>query len=227
MAKGDREDKEKILCSYLLLCEGRDEMEFLITYLNAHLIGENQKYDDIQIIDFKGIKQLTKKLRALTAVESFDNVKGIAIIRDAETNAAGAQQSIVSSLGICGIDGNLFSSNPYYLFPGKDSNGNWQNGTLEDLCIEIISDNILEEVSANDLLLRCETFLGTVETARGIGFLRKHKNLLHTYFSATDKFVDLKIGEAARAGAFNWQHTKLNDLKVFLLTLTEMGREVQ
>ena len=218
---------EKIVCPYLLLCEGRDEMEFLITYLNAYLIGENQKYDDIQIIDFKGIEQLTKKLRALTATENFDIVKGIAIIRDAETNADGAQQSIISSLRMCGIDRNLFSSNPYYLFPCKDINENWQNGTLEDLCIEIVSDDIPNEVSASDLLPCCESFLDTIKSKRGSEFSRKHKNLLHTYFSATNKFVDLKIGEAARAGAFNWQHEKLDDLKEFLVTLVEMGREAQ
>lgn len=221
-----KEDKEKIIHPYLLLCEGRDEKEFLIAYLNNYLISLNKEFDNIQIIDFKGINQLTKKLRALAATENFDIVKGIAVIRDAETNASGAQQSIIGSLSNCGISGDLISSNPYYLFPYKDINGIWQNGTLEDLCIDIVADNVYNEVSACKLLPCCNTFLETIKNLRGGEFPRKHKNLLHTYFSATNKFVDLKIGEAAKSGAFNWQHQKLNELKEFLLTLANMGREV-
>ena len=217
-------DKEKITHPYLLLCEGRDEKEFLIAYLNNYLIPSNPKFDDIQIVDFKGINQLTKKLRALEATENFDIVKGIAVIRDAETDSTGAQQSIASSLGACGISSDLFSSNPYYLFPYKDIDGNWRNGTLEDLCVDIVADNIDNEVPARDLLPCCNDFLETIKNVRGSEFPRKHKNLLHTYFSATNKFVDLKTGEAAKAGAFNWRHQKLNDLKEFLLVLAEMGR---
>ena len=222
---GGKEDNEKIKCTYLLLCEGRDEKEFLIAYLNNYLIPLNQMFEDIQIIDFKGINQLTKKLRALKATENFDTVKGIAVIRDAETDAAGAQQSIISSLRSCGISSSLFSSNPYYLFPYKDIDGHWQNGTLEDLCIDIVADDIDNEVSASHLLPCCNDFLETIKAVRGSEFPRRHKNLLHTYFSATNKFVDLKIGEAAKAGAFNWENQKLNGLKEFLLTIVEMVRE--
>ena len=52
-------------------------------------------------------------------------------------------------------------------------------------------------------------------------FQREFKTKLHTYFSVTDKYVSLKIGEAARAGAFNWSSEKLTPLKRFLLELME------
>ena len=210
----------------LLFCEGRDEKEFLEQYINRFLINEDAIYKKILVINFGGNNELINRLKATKLLEGFNYVKGIAVIRDAETNASGAQQSIIGSLSNCGISGDLISSNPYYLFPYKDINGIWQNGTLEDLCIDIVADNVYNEVSACKLLPCCNTFLETIKNLRGGEFPRKHKNLLHTYFSATNKFVDLKIGEAARAGAFNWQHQKLNDLKAFLLTLANMGREV-
>ena len=52
---------------------------------------------------------------------------------------------------------------------------------------------------------------------------RLHKNLLHMVFSGTDKFVDLKIGEAATAGAFNWESSELRELKNFLSNLSNIA----
>lgn len=42
----------------------------------------------------------------------------------------------------------------------------------------------------------------------------------NTYFSVTDDFVSMKIGEAARANAFNWSTDKLVPLKKFILSAT-------
>ena len=34
----------------------------------------------------------------------------------------------------------------------------------------------------------------------------------HGFFSLTDRFVGQKIGDAARAGAFDWEHEKVKPL---------------
>ena len=54
-------------------------------------------------------------------------------------------------------------------------------------------------------------------------FPRKFKTRLHTYFSITDNYVSLKIGEAAKAGAFNWESPKLSPLKSFLYEVSCSG----
>ena len=68
------------------------------------------------------------------------------------------------------------------------------NGTLEDLC---------------------HSFLTLLEK-KGREFPRIFKNRLHTYLSTNDRYVSLKIGEAAPAGAFDWNNTSLNALRDFL-----------
>jgi hypothetical protein len=48
-------------------------------------------------------------------------------------------------------------------------------------------------------------------------FPHEFKTKLHTYFSVTDDYVTMKIGEAARAGAFDWNNDKLSTLKDFIM----------
>jgi hypothetical protein len=84
------------------------------------------------------------------------------------------------------------------------------NGTLEDLCLSCLSESesasILEEI---------DSFLTLLEK-KGREFPRIFKNRLHTYLSTNDRYVSLKIGEAAPAGAFDWNNTSLNALRDFL-----------
>ena len=60
-----------------------------------------------------------------------------------------------------------------------------------------------------------DSFLGTIESDFG-SFTHKHKTQLYTYFSVSNKFTGLKIGESAKAGAFDWDHPKLDPLKDFV-----------
>jgi len=50
----------------------------------------------------------------------------------------------------------------------------------------------------------------------GEGLRRPHKNKLHTYFSLTDDFVGLKIGESAKANAFDFSAKEFESLKTLL-----------
>ncbi|MDR1070204.1 MAG: hypothetical protein LBL37_05430 [Gracilibacteraceae bacterium] len=54
-------------------------------------------------------------------------------------------------------------------------------------------------------------------TAAELGaFSREHKNKLYTYLSLTDEYVGLKIGESARAEAFDFAANNLSPLKGLL-----------
>ena len=43
-----------------------------------------------------------------------------------------------------------------------------------------------------------------------------HKSVLYTYFSVTDKYTSSKLGEATKAGAFQFDCTEMNCLKNLL-----------
>lgn len=88
------------------------------------------------------------------------------------------------------------------------------NGTLEDLCIEI-----LKESEADGITTMVDEFLDTIENKRQAALRHRHKSKLHTYFSVTDKYVGQKIGEAARSGAFDWDNERLKPMIAFIREL--------
>ena len=85
------------------------------------------------------------------------------------------------------------------------------NGALEDLCCSLIN-----EEDRDDILGQVDTFLDTMKITQGYSYPRIFKNRLHTYLSAKDEYVSLKIGEAARANAFDWTSEKLDDFRALL-----------
>lgn len=203
---------------HLILCEGRDEQEFLIKYLNSAALAYISEFShDIQVIDFGGNSELACKLAILKNMENFDQLKSLLIIRDAETNANSACLEIQHALKQndfpvpqephCWV-GELPKVG-FLLFP--TCNNVAQDGTLEDLCLSILSDS-----NAEDTLEEIELFLKQLENRRQKSLSRIFKAKLHTYFSVHDNYVSLKIGEAAEAGAFNWNDSVLEPLKNFI-----------
>ncbi|MCY4236131.1 MAG: hypothetical protein OXE74_07555, partial [Cyanobacteria bacterium MAG CAR2_bin_4] len=84
---------EPITKEALLLVEGKDPLRFF-EILCKHL-GLSQQ---LQIMNFGGVNQLRGFLVGLPGASGFADVKSIGIIRDAETNATGAFQSVTASL---------------------------------------------------------------------------------------------------------------------------------
>ena len=94
-----RKTNTQILKSNLILCEGRDEQEFLIQYLNSTALSNTPEFsNDIQVIDFGGNSELTKKLAILKNMDNFDKLTSLLIIRDAETSAESACREIQRAL---------------------------------------------------------------------------------------------------------------------------------
>jgi len=211
-------EREKICKKYLLICEGADAMFFFIHMLSSLDFCEDRRIaEEIQVMDFGGIKDLSKFLRLLKLREGFSNVKSLLIIRDAESDAYGAISSIKNSLQVNGFsvpieplewcDGTPKTA--YALLPGLDKN--YPNGALEDLCCSLI-----DEANRENILNNIDDFLNVMKTTYGIDYPRIFKNRLHTYLSAKDEFVSFKIGEAAKAKAFNWKSEKLDDFRKLL-----------
>jgi len=210
-------ERKRILKSYLILCEGKDAENFLIKYLNCEELSNDKRFsENIQVFDFGGNDNLCNFLLNLKNMDKFNEVVSLAIIRDAEKDYDKACREIYSSLKKCGFNASEKSGEwvsdenglkiSYILFP---LNGN--KGTLEDLCLDILSEN-----DSNDILNSIDSFLNDMESLYHRNFIRKHKNKLHCYFSSSDKYVTMPIGLASAAGAFDWKNSKLNPLKEFL-----------
>ncbi|OBZ32403.1 DUF3226 domain-containing protein [Megasphaera sp. DISK 18] len=219
---------------HVILCEGRDEELFLRYYIE-YLVERHIVPDTFNIIDLGGNEDLRKKLRkrkfpsSIPFFDNYDRMRGFLIIRDAESDAGGAAQSLQhhmnEAFGIhIQLDGQ-FVQNPdgirfgFVLLPGKNAEGDFCDGTLEDLCCQILKENP-NEFSGEDLLTLSNSYLDTVEHERGTSLRTAHKNKLHAYFSGTDRFVGLKIGEAARAQCFDFSSPVLDFLKEALIELS-------
>ncbi len=209
-------ERNNISKQYLVLCEGKDEELFLIEYINSKALSYDRRFsEDIQILNFGGISELSYYLQILENMEGFDHVKNIAIVRDAEQDYNKACREVVKSLRNNEINqpdcpGKWCESGKGYnigfiLFPLNN-----EAGTLEDLCVRIISESNNVEIMQS-----IDDFLLSMESIYGHTYHKKHKNRLQTYFSSSDKYVGMQLGLASKAGAFDWNSVCLDPLKVF------------
>ena len=109
----------------------------------------------------------------------------------------------------------------FYLFPRKSEKGNWTPGFLEDLLLPALSFESSEECEFYNLHSVTHEFLFSVQNCRGKGnrFVNSSRNFLYSYLSGTEKFVGLRLGEAAAKGAFNLEYEGFKDLREFLIRL--------
>ena len=225
-----RKTNNRIWKEHLILCEGRDAENFLIAYLNSDALCDQPMFaNDIQVMDFGGNENLPKFLNAVQTYDGYDKVSSLLVIRDAERNVENAIKSIQSAFQNAGFsipecpcewketqgkDTHLKVG--FVLFPTCDHDP--AEGTLEDLCLRVLS-----EEKGSMILTEIKRFMSSLEKNHGRSFPHEFKTKLHTYFSVTDDYVSLKIGEAANAGAFDWNSPKLEPLKNFLLELADIS----
>lgn len=205
----------------LILCEGRDEENFLNNFLTNRSQTECQDYvSKIQVLNFGGNEELPSYIQALKVSPNFSKVRSMLIIRDAEKDADKASSQIQSALrkanlpvpnSVCQWENGTLRVG-FLLFPSCSNE--LCNGTLEDLCIDI-----LKESEDDGITTMVDEFLDTIESKRQAALRHRHKSKLHTYFSVNDKYVGQKIGEAARSGALDWGSDKLKPMTSFIREL--------
>lgn len=208
-------EKELIHKKHLILCEGMDEWKFLVRYLNSSALEEIPFFsEDIEVFDFGGNENLSNYLTAFKGIEGYSDAVSLLVIRDAELDAQKAARQVQNALRTNGLEvpdvqGQWTNGIPktcFLLFPALGTEE--CPGTLEDLCL-----TILDETAAETPLEEIDAFVEHLEQDRGQTFSHRHKTRIHTYFSVNNRFVSMKVGEAADAGAFNWSHPNLEPLK--------------
>lgn len=209
------DERLRIKYPYLLLCEGKDAFNFLCNYLNSSSLSQEPKFSTlIQVMDFGGNSDLRNFLINLKNMDQFDQVKSLAVIRDAEKDYQRACVEVERDLKKSGNippeqcstwvkDGKLKIG--YTLFPLNN-----REGTLEDLCLQILSED------NKDILSSIDSFLTQMELSYGRQYRQKHKNRLYTYLASSEKYVTMPLGLASTAGAFNWDSIYLEPLKKFI-----------
>lgn len=168
---------------------------------------------DVQVFDFGGNEELQNFIATLKKMEGFDQIRSMLILRDAEKDASQAQRDVCTVLkaetlpipdSACSWKQDKIRV-AYAFFPNCAENP--ENGTLEDLCLDILSEK------NKTILGKIDGFIEKLKEECNREFPHEFKTKLHTYFSVTDKYISLKIGEAAKAGAFSWDDKKLLPLK--------------
>ena len=211
----------KIKRPHLIMCEGRDAERYLIYFLQPLIIADD-RFDKFQVEDVGGINELPRFVKTLPLLPKFSTVlSSLTIIRDAEKNAQGASQSIqrilrdnnfATPIKPCCIASPTKEEHSvkvsYALFPKFALDD--ENGTLEDLCLNTLN---LTERRIRDIAYNAVTQMKTLK--------RPHKNTLHVCLSLTDEFVGLKIGESAKANAFNFAANDLAPLRALLYKMLE------
>lgn len=214
-------ERIRIIKKYLILCEGMDTMRFVIEYLASKTLMYDKRFDnDIQALDFGGIDNLRSYLGNLMRMEGFDSVHHILILRDAETDVQKAERMVKTALDANQLpvperphewqkEETPVSSHPAIAFTLMPScNQHPTTGALEDLCWSILKGANAEGIRAD-----VQGFIDIIKQRYGTVSTHEHKSRLHAYFSVNEKYISMKIGEAARAGAFDWTSDKLAGLK--------------
>ncbi|HBM17450.1 MAG TPA: hypothetical protein DD381_14070 [Lentisphaeria bacterium] len=212
----NKDKKTRIERSKLILAEGLDAYFFCIWACNTY------RPETIQILDFGGIGDLSKFIAGIKLLPNYEQVETIVILRDAEKDAKSAIDSIKSSLKKEGFSipkkpCEFTSSSPriaYMVLPGFGKDVDGMNylpaGTLEDLCIEIVS---------NDPIIECvDQYLQCVQS-KNTKLTHPHKAKLHAYLAGKNEYVGLKIGEASKAGVWNWEHERLKPFKEVIMAM--------
>lgn len=222
---------------YIIFCEGMDEKQWLIYYLN-YLRPEYSLPDRFLVHDLGGNEQLLNAISNIPKLDHYSTAQAILFIRDAEKNHQQAIQALSTRIrtsfpfeNLTSSDSQSLSCGVWYktmddirigftLFPGKNTQGNFDNGTLEDLCLSILKHQP-GEISISQLQQLSTQYIENIQNYRHSPFRTLHKNKLHAYFSGTDRFVGMKIGEAAKAGCFDFSHQKLDALKDMLIAMCQ------
>lgn len=201
---GNLEKDTGVIClKKIIVVEGQDEVYFLDALLR------NMKITDMEVREVGGKQQFKDKLPALVRMSGFSDVEVLAIIRDADNNAAAAFKSISNILKKEGLkpatEVTQFSEGSpkigIFIMPG-----NSDAGMLEDLCLKTVENH-----PAMDCVQLFANCISELEEAPN----NIVKAKAQAFLAAMPKDVN-SVGVGAQKGYWNFNSEELNDLKSFI-----------
>jgi hypothetical protein len=203
----------EILKENLVLVEGHDE-ELFFDALLRHM-GINS----IQVLPIAGKDNLRPNLKMLVVSPRFSEIVSLGIVRDANNNPEGAFQSVCGALEIV----NLPVPEVPLLPTGRSPqvtvmilpDGNTP-GMLEDVC--------LRTVGGDPAMFCVEEFFRCLQE-RNVSMPRNNSKARVQVFLGSRLEAGKRLGEAAQAGYWPWDHTAVEQIKNFLVrfsTITDL-----
>ena len=201
----------------IALCERIDVVAFVDVYIK-YLRTQGVKIPKVRIINLQELENLPQYLEDLEQFAVPANISKVLIFADATKKRLDTQYFITAALKRSFLQNLEYD---FYLFPRKSAKGNWVPGFLEDLLLPALSQESSEECEFYNLHSVTHEFLFSVQNCRGKGnrFVNSSRNFLYSYLSGTEKFVGLRLGEAAAKGAFDLENEVFRDLREFLSRL--------
>jgi hypothetical protein len=204
----------------VLICvEGQDEEKFIGKFLTV----KNANKDIYEIKCVGGSKQFHEILPRLSIQQNFQNIKTLAIVRDAEESFAGTVESIRGTLKKCGLPSpethGVFTQNDaeisvgFFIMPGGQ-----RNGMLENLCLDWFQQE-------HPLLMNClESYHKCIEPKlkKPIPNIHKAKALM---MLATTPDNATHLGLAAEQNFFNFDSPIWQELSGFFTQVDSLFKE--
>ncbi len=203
----------------IALCERIDIASFVDAYAK-YLRKQGIDVPVFRIINIQKLDNLPLYLEKLEQAEGFKNVEKIIIFADAGVKRRETEHFLFKTKK------NSFLKdfkNELFLFPKKSAAGNWTPGFMEDLLLPVLKHDTAEVKEFYNLRNIAHEFIFCVNNCRGRGnhLTNYNRNFLYSYFSGTEKFAGLRLGEAAAKGAFDLEDDGFKDLRQFLSNLKE------
>ena len=198
----------EILKENLVLVEGHDE-ELFFDALLRHM-GINS----IQVLPIAGKDNLGPNLKMLVVSPRYSEVVSLGIVRDADKNPKGAFQSVCGALKIVNLPAPEVPLVPtgrgpqvtVMILPAGDT-----PGMLEDVCLRTVGE---------DPAMFCvEEFFKCLQE-RNVSMPRNNSKARVQVYLGSRLEAGKRLGEAAQAGYWPWDHIAVEQIKNFLMTFS-------
>ena len=193
--------------SKILVVEGNDD-EYLFRALLSHI-----RLYGVQIVNARGKDNIRRSIAVIRQSPDFGAVSSLGVVRDADTNAASAFQSVRDALVSVGLSAPTEPLTPAAGDPttvalilpyGENS------GTIEDVCLASVADD--EAMPCVDEYMRCISEQSTQQSSS------PSKAKAQAFLSSRAR-PGLLLGQAANRGYWNFDHSAFNPLKDLLRML--------
>ena len=194
----------------LLLVEGKDEVN-LFEELMKHCFGAEPS---VQVIDAGGVRKFPNRFRAIqTACRARPTLRSIGVVRNADSDAAGAFRSVCDHIRNAGyeppaVHGEFSDATPsigVFIVP----NGT-EPGAVETLC---------RRSKEGDAAAACvDDFLSCLDEHAAMRSTNVDKSFTHACLAATENPV-AQVGEGAMQGAWNFDSPAFAESADFLREL--------